>query len=154
MKKLVLLLFVLVGLSTNAQNAIGGGLFLGNNSKALEINSEFSVADAITVSPSFDYYLGMPEGYPIMSLNLEGHYNLGDVEEMNYYPLAGISYLMASYSYEDVSGSVSTTAINLGGGLSYAVSDAVKLVGEVKYMMISGNGAVGFGVGALFNIGG
>jgi opacity protein-like surface antigen len=154
MKKLVLMLFVLAGFTVNAQTSVGGGVFLGNGATAIELNSEFGLADGqFTVSPSFDYYMGMPEGYSLMSFNVEGHYNFGDAEELNFYPLLGVNYLMVSYTYEGASGSVGTAALSLGGGASYAVSDSMKLVGELKYLMVSGSGGLGIHAGILFNLG-
>ena len=155
MKKLFLLLFVLAGFSLSAQTSLGGGVFLNGGATALELNSEFGLADGkFTISPSFDYYMGMPEGFSMMAINADGHYNLGDPEALNYYPLAGLSYMMFSSSYEGSSYSVGVTGFNVGGGVSYALSDSMKLVGELKYLMVSGFGGLGIHAGILFNIGG
>lgn len=156
MKKLVLLgALVLFSFGLKAQTSLGGGVLLASDATALELNSEFGIADGkFTISPSFDYYLGLPEGASLMSFNAEGHYNLGDATSLNYYPLAGLGYMMISVKIGDISISTGTTAFILGGGLSYALSDGMKLVGELKYYTAAGSGGLGLHAGILFNIGG
>ncbi len=162
-KGLLLALFVLFGLSMNAQFSVGGG-FAYMNDPGIEINSEFGISDGmITLSPSLDYYF---PGNDVTSLafNFEGHYNLGDTEALNYYPIAGLNYYYFSmdlpeytdpYTGQKVGGNISDGQIgfDLGFGSSYALSDSMKLYGELKYVINDYADDLGFSFGILFNLG-
>ena len=167
MKKLLLLLFVLVGITVNAQS-VGGGVTLVDGSTAIELNAEFAFVDGlITASPSFDYFIGLNEGVSMFTFNLDGHYNLGDVDGLNYYPIVGIGYHSYSFTlsneqqavYENAGMEVpdlssSSIGINIGGGASYSLSESMKLLGELRYATQKGGGNLGIILGVLFSFGG
>jgi len=174
MRKLLLLVVLLFQFGLNAQTSIGAGIFQGldgGSLSALEINSEFVISDGkYSVSPSLDYFMGLSSDYAagdelassLIAINVDAHYNMGDMESINYYPLVGILYQMGSYDYPEVDylgmsayeENFSNIGFSLGGGLSYVVSDNMKLVGEVKYQIIEDYGGLSILTGILFNIGG
>ena len=159
MKKTVLLLVILLGFTANAQFSVGGGLAYMNDA-GLEINSEFGIGEGmIVLSPSIDYYF-TEDGVTNYAINVDGHYNLGDPDSTNYYPIAGLNYYYFSvdmpdeyeaYGLGDVSdGSV---GLNLGFGASYMLSDAMKLYGEARFVMNDYADDFGIAVGVLFRMG-
>jgi len=166
MKKLVLAIaFVLMSFGMNAQTSIGGGIVLNDNT-AIEINSDFGINEQISVSPSFDYYTGLAEGLTYYAINVDGHYNMGDQDALNYYPLVGLGYHYISYSYSDEEielaeaygidlpdVSDSSTGLNIGGGATYALSSSMKLLGELRYTTAA-DGSLGIVLGILFSFGG
>jgi len=161
MKKLMLLLFVFAGITVNAQFSIGGGLsYLGD--AGVEVNSVFSMGETMSLSPSIDYYFP-GEDMTRLAVNVDGHYNLGDPDSMNYYPIAGLNYYYFSYdmpviSYEGVTyggGSFSDGQIglNLGFGASYVLSDSMKFYGDLRYVMNDYSDDLGIALGILFTLG-
>ena len=154
MKK-VLLITVLTLLSMtkmNAQTSAGGGVLLGSYTTAIEAKADFSVADQISISPSFDYFL-VDSSYGVnltmFMLGADGHYNLGDPESFNYYPLLGLNYFSVSYSGEGYSYSYgSGIGLTVGGGGTYALSESLKLYGELKYI----RSGFGFSAGVMFSL--
>jgi len=163
MKKILVVAFLMLSFGLKAQTSIGGGVTFGNGSTnisrgftAITVKGDFGITDQISISPSFDYVMtGLP-GVSFFGFNADGHYNLGDMDAFNYYPFAGLGLYMGNVkipNYGNFSGSV--LLINLGGGTTYAVSDGIKLLGELKYA-ISGNAYYGGGIaitlGVLFNL--
>jgi len=160
MKKVLLLtLFVLFTLTKmNAQTSVGGGVMLSDE-MAIEAKADFGVSDQISISPSFDYFLidanKYGTGYGISDLSItmfmigaDGHYNLGDPEALNYYPLLGLNYVSVSFSGEGASYSYgSGIGLTVGGGATYALSESMKLYGEVKYI----RSGLGLSAGLLFS---
>ncbi len=166
MKKLVLAIaFILVSFGMNAQTFIGGGMsYLGD--MGVEVNSEFGISDGmLTLSPSLDYYFP-GENVTSLAFNFDGHYNLGDVEDTNYYPIAGLNYYYFSYDIPKITnpytgetvggGSVSDGKIgfNLGFGVNFPITDSMKLYGEAKFVLNDYADDFGIAAGILFNIGG
>ncbi len=174
MKKLLSLLIVIIGVNINAQTSIGAGFFTGLDGgglSALEINSEFALADGqYSISPSLDYYMGLSDKYEtgdllpssLIGINVDAHYNLGDFESVNYYPLVGIRYQMGSLNYpgnaylglKAQKVKFNNFGFSLGGGLTYSLSGNLKIIGEVKYLIIKDYGGLGILTGLLINIGG
>jgi len=159
MKKTILLFVVLLGFTANAQFSVGGGLAYMSDA-GLEINSEFGVGEGmIALSPSIDYYFS-EEGVTYYGLNFDGHYNLGDPDTMNYYPIAGLNYYYFSVDmpdeYEEFGlGDISDGGIgfNLGFGASYMVSESMKLYGEGRIVLNDYADDFGIAVGILFRLG-
>ncbi len=163
MKKLLIVLVVFLGMNMNAQMSLGGGLAYMNDA-GVEINSEFQLADGmIAISPSLDYYF---PGNDVTSfgINFDGHYNLGDLDAVNYYPIAGLNYYYMSFDIpaieyggivisEAQSVSDGSIGFNLGFGASYALSDSMKLFGEARYVSNDYADDFGLAFGIMFNFG-
>jgi len=156
MKKILVVAFLMLSFGLKAQTSIGGGVTLGNGLTAINLKGDFGVSDQISISPSLDYVMTGIPGVNMFGLNADGHYNLGDMDAFNYYPFAGLGMYFVSISvpsYGNVSGSV--LFVNLGGGATYAVSDGIKLLGELKYSL-AGNiyygGGIALTLGVLFNL--
>jgi opacity protein-like surface antigen len=143
-KGLFLLVFTLFGfLNINAQTSVGGGLSLWDNT-GLELKADFGINDQISISPSIDYFFSDLKNATFLMVNVDGHYNLGDPDALNYYPLAGLNYYYfswetpkSSFGGETVGGSKVSDGqigISIGGGVTYPISDAIKLFGELKFM--------------------
>jgi len=160
MKKglLLLVVFTLLGLSkVNAQTSVGGGAALWDNT-GVELKANFGLSDQISLSPSVDYFFTDIKDATFLMLNLDGHYNLGDTDALNYYPIVGVNYYYFSMTIPKITiagqtaggGKVSDGEVGftVGGGLSYALSDSMKLYGEAKYL----HNAFGASVGILFSL--
>jgi len=165
MKKLfisILFFGLLLVTKVNAQSAIGGGLLLADPI-AIEAKADFNVTDRISISPYFNYFIGNSnsgnyenvsyKAGPDFIIGADGHYNLGEPESFNYYPLIGLQYgsYSASGSVGEYSSSVSSSGIgfNIGGGATYALSNNMKIYGELKYNYFIG---VGLSAGILFSL--
>ncbi len=151
-KGLFIVLFTLFAMSNiKAQTSVGVGVFLSGGT-AVELKADFGISDAISVSPSFDYFMnsGNYAGTKIsmMLFGVDGHYNLGDPEALNYYPILGVHYLKLSASSGGYGISVGGAGLTAGFGATYGLSDSMKLYGEAKYMM----GGFGLSAGLLFNL--
>jgi len=136
----------------NAQTSIGGGVLLGSYTTAIEAKADFGITEKISVSPSFDYFLTnntYGSNYHMYMFGVDGHYNLGDPEAFNYYPLLGLNYFAVSFSGEDYSFTDgSGIGLTVGGGATYALSESFKLYGEAKYI----RSGFGLSLGVLFSL--
>ncbi len=134
---------------------MGGGLAYMNDA-GLEINSEFDISDGkITLSPSFDYYFP-GDNVTSFALNFDGHYNLGDMEGVNYYPIAGLNYYYWSVDLSDYGvGTASDGAVglNLGFGASMPLNESIRLYGEGRIVMNDYTDDFGLAIGVLFSLG-
>ncbi len=97
-------------------------------------------------------------------INANAHYLINVADKFNVYPLAGIGYTNWSYRYvvhvknepngpnstEEVKGTDGRIAINLGGGVEYAVTDNIILNAEMKYQIISNYNQLVLGVGVAY----
>ena len=121
------------GNNREKQKQIGGG-FAYFGGLFFEAKANFGVSDAISISPSLDYYLGSALDNMII-VGADGHYNFFINDDFTLYPLFGFSYIRAttsSYYYGSVSASF--LAVNIGGGMNYAISDKIKIYSELKYV--------------------
>jgi len=151
-KGLLSTLFILFALTNmNAQTSVGAGVLLGNGATAIEAKANFGISDQISISPSFDYFLldnSYGSNVSMYMLGVDGHYNLGDPESLNYYPLLGLNYLSVSFSGDGYNFSYgSGIGLTAGGGATYALSESMKLYGEVKYI----RSGLGLSAGLLFS---
>ncbi len=156
-KGLIFMLFALFAMSNvKAQTSIGGGLAVWDD-LGVEVKANFGINEQLSISPSFDY-LFADEGSHFI-VNTDVHYNLGDPDALNFYPLAGLNYTYYSFDIPSYTingqtfggGSVSDGGIgfNLGFGSTYSVSDSMKLYGEVKFLS---NDYMANDIGASFGI--
>ena len=146
-KILFILLLALASMpKLQAQSIIGGGLAIWDD-MALEIRGDIGINDQFSFSPSIDYFF--TEGVTAFMFNGDFHYNLGDVDALNFYPLAGINFMSVSSDL----GSRSTMGFQAGGGVTYALSDSMKLYGEVKFMQNEAMlNNLGFNFGLYFSL--
>ena len=132
--------------NVNAQLSLGGGVLL-TDITAVELKADFGLTQKLTISPSADYFLlGKKYGSNVSMymLGIDGHYSFGDRNSFDYYPLLGVNF----FNYSNGSSKGSTTGLTAGGGISYALSDSMKLYGEAKYL----HSAFGASVGILFSL--
>lgn len=151
MKKLFLVIVtVLMTVSVSAQKgekAIGLSLGYGTEVKNLAIGAKFNynITDPIQLSPSFNYFL-KKDGVSAWEINADVHYLFSIAENLNLYPLAGLSFIGSKFSYGDVSGleeylgvevedsgTSTNIGLNLGGGVSYGITDNISIGAELKY---------------------
>lgn len=149
MKKILLTIAIILGISpfVKAQTDVGAGILLGAyNNLAVEAKANFNVTDAISISPSLDYFLvDSSYDYTMFLISADGHYNFEVSEDFTAYPLVGLNYFNISgegYSWGTGIG------LNIGGGATYSLSDSMKLYAEAKYIR------TGFGLsaGVLFSL--
>jgi opacity protein-like surface antigen len=143
---MAVVIFTTLSFTSNAQTEIGGGVTLGGfGATGIEAKANFGVSDAISISPSFDYFLTSYSGVTMFLLSGDAHYNFEINDKFVAYPLAGLSYLnISGFGYSWGSG----IGFNLGGGATYQISDKMKLYGELKYMRMG----AAIGVGVMFNL--
>ncbi len=120
-KGLLVILIALFAMSNvNAQFSLGGGATMFSDVTGFELRVNYAVNDQISVVPFFDSFSG------ISMYGLDGHYSLGDPEAFDFYPLLGLNMISFSGS--------SHTGFEAGGGLTYSLSDNLKLYGELRYI--------------------
>ena len=146
-KGLLLLLMAFFAMSSmKAQISLGGGVLLTNNT-AVEFKADFGIAQKLSISPSFDYFLlGKKYGSNVSMymFGVDAHYSLGNRDAFDFYPLLGVNF----FKYSSGGSKASTTGLTAGGGISYALSDSMKLYGEAKYL----HSAFGASLGILFSL--
>ena len=148
MKKIILTIAIVFGMSqfAKAQVDLGGGLSLLWGTTAIEAKADFPITEKISISPSFDYFLvDSAFDYSMFMISADGHYNFEVSDGFVAYPLVGFNYF--SVSSDDFSYG-SGIGLNIGGGATYALSDSMKLYGELKYIRI----AFGLSAGILFSL--
>ncbi len=159
-KGLFIVLFAMFAMSNvNAQFSVGGGATLFNGGTALELRGNYTVAEKISIVPYFDYFLSTGSDYSAytnvkvstMMYGVDGHYSLGDPEALDFYPILGLNIYSSSVSAEGYNYSFSHTGLDFGGGLTYALSDSMKLFGEGRYMSHGLASAFGISAGLLFS---
>ena len=169
MKKLLLLVCAAVmSLSASAQagdKALGAQFVFGSqtNNIGFGVKGQYYVTDHLRGEASFDYFF-KNKGLTMWDINANAHYLINVADKFNVYPLAGIGYTNWSYrnyvrvknepngpnSTEEVKGTDGRIAINLGGGVEYAVTDNIILNAEMKYQIISNYNQLVLGVGVAY----
>jgi len=156
------------------EKSIGLNLGYGTEIKSLGIGAKFNynITDPIQLSPSFNYFL-KKDGLSMWELNADVHYLFPITEKLKVYPLAGLTltgWKMSGDGFDDSDipdwmkeymddddydmdgGSSSTTkfGINLGGGVSYDITNTISIGAELKYSLVSDFDQVVFGVNATY----
>ncbi len=169
MKKLFLLVCATVmSLSASAQagdKALGAQLVFGSetNSIGFGVKGQYYFTDQIRGEGSFDYFL-KNKGISMWDINANVHYLFDVANKVKVYPLAGLGYTNWSYRNDvlvkneqngsidkvEVKGTDGRIAINLGGGVEYAVTDNIILNAEMKYQIISNYNQLVLGVGVAY----
>jgi len=104
------------------------------------------ITDKLSVTPSYTYFLkkdqntgfqGVTGDIQPYAINLDARYYLGGDNSLRYYGMAGVAFTGAKVTVSGVGQSESRTdtktGLNIGGGIFYALSDSLDLVGQVKY---------------------
>ncbi|MEO8773716.1 MAG: outer membrane beta-barrel protein [Gelidibacter sp.] len=152
--------------TTHAQSietSIGGLLAYGSEIENLGIgvNAEFGIADNLSISPSFIYYL--PKSYGLfktnwMEFNANANYYFVNDDKFAVYGLGGLNYSSISVKYDrEVFGMTGSSSdgrfgLNLGGGANLKLSnDNIIPFAELKYVIIDG-GQLVLAAGVRFKI--
>ncbi len=160
MKKLMIMAFMLIGLSISAfaQNwGLGVNLGYGNDvsKPSLGLKALYDISETFTIAPSLNIYLPKTESASESGINAEAklkcwdinadiHWNFYNQDNCKLYPLAGISYFNAKVSAEVSAGGYSEGAsesegkfgINLGFGGQMHLTEAWIASAEIKYQII------------------
>ena len=140
-------MFTLGHTNSLAQTRLGGALaFASDTDFGLQFNSEFFVADNISVAPDFTlYFPGNSQNF--WAINANGHYYFMEPSS-GVYGLAGLQIANAS----GFGNSFTRLGLNLGGGYGHDLGnwmpfgELMIVIGDFDQFIISG--------GARFNIGG
>lgn len=155
--------------TTHAQDidtSIGGMLAYGTEIENLGIgvNAEFGIADNLSISPSFIYYL--PKTYGIiktnwLEFNANANYYFVRDDKFDFFGLGGLNYSSISVKYDGpvfeglgIKGSTSDGrfGLNLGAGANMKLSnDNITPFAELKYVIIDG-GQLVIAAGVRFKI--
>ncbi|MBF8149129.1 outer membrane beta-barrel protein [Winogradskyella sp. F6397] len=165
---LSLVLTCLFSNTTNAQDIdtnIGGMLAYGTEIENIGIgaNAEFGIADKISISPSFIYYLPKEEG-PVkvtwFEFNANVNYYFIQDEQFDVYGLGGLNYTNVNVKFDtnafggfggNASGSDGRIGLNLGGGANLKLNGNITPFAELKYVIIDG-GQLVLAAGVRFNL--
>ncbi len=163
MKKLLLILTLAFTVSlVSAQFKIGPGITLTPDI-GLSVKAQQGITDAIDGSAIFTYYFvetvdapGFDVSASVITLELNGQYNLDLSDSFTFYPLAGLSIARASSSVSgpggDTSFSDTEIGLNLGAGINYPLS-SFDLFAEAK-IVLGGIDDFVLQAGVLFPLGG
>lgn len=112
-------------------------------------NAEFGIADNLTISPSFIYYLPKSNG-PIktnwLEVNANANYYFVNDGEFGFYGLAGLNYSSVKVKFDGLgefldsySSSDGRFGLNLGAGANlHLTNDNIIPFAELKYVIIDG----------------
>ncbi len=107
-----------------------------------------------------DHYYFKKEYKYLDDLNLNVHYLFDVAENLQLYPLAGVTLLLWKVEFDDYnfqtdtwfknSFSDSKFGVNLGGGAQYALTDQLLLNGELKFQIISDTNQLVISAGVIY----
>lgn len=160
MKKVALIVALVLGFGmvAQAQTKIGihGGFDVEGKNPIIGVNAEIGVMDKLTVAPDVGYLmLDKVEGVSSLGLefNANGHYYFYDKDTFKFFGLAGVGYNYFKSSSEilgvkyEFSGG--NFGVNVGAGMSYALSSNLDLFSTVKYTIRTGS-SLGVHVGLRY----
>jgi len=141
---------VLTSYGQKGDKSIGISLGYGTEIKSIGVGAKFNynITDPIQLSPSFNYFL-KKDGVSMWELNADVHYLFPVADNLNVYPLAGLALLGTKtdagdlydefeelgYEVESDSSSSTNIGLNLGGGVSYKLTDNISIGAELKYTL-------------------
>ena len=151
MKKYLFMLVALLTMSTAAfaQKGVTGFGINGayddwNGQFGIGVKLQYGFIDQLRGDLSTDLFF---KKYDISMVDVNGnlHYVVPVADKFNIYPLAGLNIAFFNHDIP------TRLCVNLGGGLEYFITDAVKIGGEAKYI-VSDNGFSRFGatIGVTF----
>ena len=107
-----------------------------------------------------DHYYFKKEYKYLDDLNLNVHYLFDVADNLQLYPLAGVTLLLWKVEFDDYnfqtdtwfknSFSDSKFGVNLGGGAQYALTDQLLLNGELKFQIISDTNQLVISAGVIY----
>lgn len=160
------LLFTIVFAFTTtvkAQDETRLGAFLAYGTEIENIgigaNAQFPIAEKLTISPSFIYYLPKEEfGIDVewFEFNANANYYLVEDESLDVYAIGGLNYSSVKVSFDeplfgDGSSSDGRFGLNLGAGINLNVGSSIIPFAEIKYVIIDGAQLVA-AAGIKFNL--
>lgn len=162
------------------EKAVGANISYGSEWKNIGIGAkgQYNITDNIRGEASFDYFL-KKEGMTMWDINANIHYLFDVAEKIKVYPLAGIGYVHfgassdGDYDYDDDYNSLTRAggydglydndyddyddsssdgkiAINIGGGVQYALTEKISINAEVKYQIIENSNQIVPSIGIAF----
>ncbi|WP_225037052.1 outer membrane beta-barrel protein [Winogradskyella sp. SM1960] len=150
-------------LSAQSETKIGAFFAYGTEIENIGIgaNAEFPIADKLTISPSFIYYLPKDEsGIKInwFEINANANYYFLDEDSIGVYGFAGLNYSSIKVKYDDAFGflgdfssSDGRLGLNLGAGANFDIGSNITPFAELKYVIIDG-GQLVIAAGVKFNL--
>ncbi|MCB0683223.1 MAG: outer membrane beta-barrel protein [Saprospiraceae bacterium] len=159
MKRVFITLMLVAGFlgfqSAHAQFSAGAGLAYGTDSGVngdgaigIQARAMYQFMENIRGSANFTFFL-VDDPVNFSTLNVDGHYLFLN-ESFLVYALAGLNLAFVSVdlgAFGDASDS--ELGLNLGGGIQLPITDALGLLGEVKYVIGDADQLV-LTVGAIF----
>lgn len=147
------------GLSSGVELAYAGKM----EAFGLGVRLLYGINENIRLDLSDHYYFKKNFKY-LNDLNLNAHYLFDVADNVQVYPLAGITLLMTKVEVEfqdydfttntwfqnKESFSDSKFGVNLGGGAQYALTDQLMLNGEVKFQIISDTNQLVLSAGLIY----
>lgn len=158
--------FSLTGQSQEIDTRIGAMVAYGTEIEniGLGANAEFGIAENLSISPSFIYYLPKSNSFVKTNwfeLNANANYYFLNDGGFGVYGLAGLNYSQVSVKYDgpdlgdygiNIKGSDGRFGLNLGAGANLHLSnDNIMPFAELKYVIIDG-GQLVLAAGVKFNI--
>ncbi len=157
------LLFTFIAISTQAQEDTRLGAFLAYGTEienlGIGVNAEFPIAEKITLSPSFIYYLPKEEfGVDLnwFEVNANANYYFFQENNIDLYALGGLNYSNIKVSFDDpmlgdLSSSDGEFGLNLGAGINLDIGSNITPFAELKYVLIDQSQLVAM-AGIKFNL--
>lgn len=143
------------GLSSGVEFAYAGKM----EAFGLGVRLLYGINENIRLDLSDHYYFKKEYKY-LDDLNLNVHYLFDVADNLQLYPLAGVTLLLWKVEFDDYnfqtdtwfknSFSDSKFGVNLGGGVQYALTDQLMLNGEVKFQLISDTNQLVLSAGLIY----
>ena len=143
------------GLSSGVEFAYAGKM----EAFGLDVRLLYGINENIRLDLSDHYYFKKEYKY-LDDLNLNVHYLFDVADNLQLYPLAGVTLLLWKVEFDDYnfqtdtwfknSFSDSKFGVNLGGGVQYALTDQLMLNGEVKFQLISDTNQLVLSAGLIY----
>jgi outer membrane protein X len=143
------------GLSSGVEFAYAGKM----EAFGLGVRLLYGINENIRLDLSDHYYFKKEYKY-LDDLNLNVHYLFDVADNLQLYPLAGVTLLLWKVEFDDYnfqtdtwfknSFSDSKFGVNLGGGAQYALTDQLMLNGEVKFQLISDTNQLVLSAGLIY----
>jgi len=143
------------GLSAGVELAYAGKM----EAFGLGVRLLYGINENIRFDLSDHYYFKKEYKY-LDDLNLNVHYLFDVADNLQVYPLAGVTLLLWKVEFDDYnfqtdtwfknSFSDSKFGVNLGGGAQYALTDQLLLNGELKFQLISDTNQLVISAGLIY----
>lgn len=143
---------------------VGANLNFGTDGPAFGIGGKFqwNITDAIRLEPGVSYYF-KSDYTSMLDVNVNVNYLFPVAENINVYPLAGLSVVNIKYDFDVpktgvpefdsyVSDSKSNTEIgfNLGGGAEYKFTENLAAFAEIKFQIVNNYNRAIFSLGVAY----